>query len=131
MSSKEWWVYVLQSLQTRRSRKGAVLPGFFYVGATTDPLRRLRQHNGELSGGGKFTSRNRPHILKAVFGPYKNRSEAMKAERALKRGKRGINRTRWTPRDSKWCRGLGTEDPRVLQSRSGNADTGSLDESET
>jgi len=35
----------------------------------------------------------------------------MKAERALKRGKRGINRTKWTPADSKWCRGAGAQHP--------------------
>ena len=37
----------------------------------------------------------------------------MKAERALKKGKRGTARTKWTAQDSKWCRGLGTSDPRI------------------
>lgn len=38
----------------------------------------------------------------------------MKAEYALKHGKRGIARTQWTPEDSVWCRGLGPDDPWVL-----------------
>ena len=110
---KEWWVYVLQSQQVRYSNRGKPLPGFFYVGCTTDPLRRLRQHNGEIQGGAKWTSQYRPHKLKAIFGPYHGQSEALKAERALKKGKRGITRTLWTPQDSLWCRGLGVHDPRI------------------
>jgi len=111
--SNPWFVYVLQSLEERVGKRGQPLPGFHYVGATTDPLRRLREHNGELVGGGKYTSQHRPWELRAVFGPFKNQSEAMKAERALKKGKRGPARVAWSPSDSKWCRGLGPTDPRV------------------
>lgn len=109
-----WWVYVLQSLSPRVSRSGATLPGFHYVGCTTNPSRRLREHNGELKGRcGKYTAKHRPWRMRAIFGPYVNRSEAMKAERALKKGKRGPSRCLWSISDSHWCRGLGVLDPRV------------------
>lgn len=113
--ASEWFVYVIQSQQARFGKRGRPLPGFFYVGASTDPLRRLRQHNGEIRGGGKYTSKHRPFTLKAIFGPYPDQSSALKAERALKHGKRGEARLRWTPDDSPWCRGLGVLDPRVTQ----------------
>lgn len=111
--ANEWWIYVIQSLQVRVGKTGNALPGFHYVGATTDPKRRIRQHNGEIVGGARYTSKHRPWKLKAIFGPYANQSEALKAERALKKGKRGEARCQWTPLDSPWCRGLGTNDPRV------------------
>ena len=110
---REWFVYVIQSNQVRVGKRGNPLPGFHYVGATTDPLRRLRQHNGEIKGGGKYTAKHRDWELRAIWGPYPNQSSALKAERALKRGKRGVQRTLWTPEDSPWCKGLGTEDPRI------------------
>ena len=106
----KWSVYVMQSLKPRRGRRG-VLPGFFYVGCTTDPLRRLRQHNGEIKGGGKYTAKHRPWVLRAIHGPYKDRSEAQKAEYALKHGKRGKARLEWSEKDSPLCRGLGTGHP--------------------
>jgi structure-specific endonuclease subunit SLX1 len=108
-----WWVYVIQSEELRFNKRGSQLPGFHYVGSTTNPARRLRQHNGLVAGGGKYTSKHRPWRMKAIFGPYANRSEAMKAERALKRGKRGEARCQWSPSDSPWCRGAGVDDPRV------------------
>lgn len=110
---RDWWVYVLQSQQVRVGKRGQPLPGFFYVGCTTDLVRRLRQHNGHIKGGAKWTAKHRPWRMMAIHGPYANRSEAQKAERALKKGKRGRGRLAWSPEDSKWCRGLGVKDPRV------------------
>lgn len=110
-----WWVYVIQSTQPRVTKTGRAVPGFHYVGSTTDPARRLKQHNGEVKGGGKYTSKHRPWKMKAIYGPYNNRSDALKAEYALKKGKRGEARCHWSPEDSPWCRGLGTEDPRLTE----------------
>ena len=62
-------------------------------------------HNGLLPGGGKYTAKHRIWEMRCVYGPYIDRSEAMKAEYALKHGKRGVARTQWTVEDSHWCRG--------------------------
>jgi predicted GIY-YIG superfamily endonuclease len=109
----EWWVYVIQSQAPRFNKKGERLPGFYYVGSTTDYRRRLRQHNGEVKGGGKYTAQHRPWLPAALYGPYDSRSEALKAELMLKRTKRSTNRTKWSSRDSDLCRGLGANDPWV------------------
>ena len=42
---KKWYCYLLLSEDNKRT----------YVGATIDIHRRLRQHNGEISGGAKAT----------------------------------------------------------------------------
>lgn len=115
MSTSNWWVYVIQSLVPRTDRRGRALPGVCYVGSTTDFYRRLHQHNGMLRGGGKYTAKHRPWQLRALYGPYANRSEAFRAEMALKRGKRGESRCSWTVHDSPWCRGVGKMDPRVAE----------------
>lgn len=112
-TEKEWSVYVIQSTAPRYGKRGNPLPGFHYVGCTTDVLRRLKQHNGFLVGGGKYTARHKPWQLRCIHGPYFGQSEALKAERALKRGLRGTARCHWTPSDSPWCRGLGSADPRI------------------
>jgi len=116
----EWWVYVIQSQVPRFNKKHERLPGVFYVGSTTDPARRLREHNGLYANGkpgnpkgGKYTSKHRSWQMMALFGPYSGRSDAFKAEMALKRGKRGVGRIQWTPKNSPWCWGLGVLDPRI------------------
>lgn len=79
-----WWVYVLAS--TVRT--------VTYVGCTNDVARRVRQHNGELSGGARFTRNWRPWKLAITYGPFNGRGEAQRAERRVKR-LRGAERLRW------------------------------------
>ncbi len=45
----EWHVYVL------RCRDGSL-----YTGVTMDLTRRLREHNGEMKGGARYTRSRRP-----------------------------------------------------------------------
>ena len=50
-----------------------------YVGATIDPDRRLRQHNGELSGGAKATRGNKWE-RKCLVGQFENQHDALSFE---------------------------------------------------
>lgn len=52
---------------------------------SNDVARRLRQHNGELKGGARYTSRHRPWQIAMVIGPYTSRSEGCKVEWRAKR----------------------------------------------
>jgi putative endonuclease len=55
-----------------------------YCGITTDPERRLKQHNGELKGGSKYTRSRRPcHFI--LTKKAMNRSTALKEEYQFKR----------------------------------------------
>ena len=60
--------------------------GTFYTGWTTDPVRRVAQHNKGI--GAKYTSTRRP--VKLVYlETHPNRTDAMKRELAIKKMKRG------------------------------------------
>jgi len=107
-----FWVYVIQG-QPFVDRRGRQRPGRYYVGLTVSPARRLRQHNAEIVGGARATRSGRPWIPRALYGPYENRSEATKAERALKKAKRGAGRKCWLVEDSPLCRGEGANHPWV------------------
>ena len=67
-----WYVYLLQSTS-----------GATYVGATIDPDRRLRQHNGELSGGARATAIKRAKgevwTRRCFVGPFE-KIEALRFE---------------------------------------------------
>ena len=71
-----WFCYLLFSENTRRT----------YIGATVDMYRRLRQHNGELSGGAKRTSSGRPWQLVALV-TVGEKIPALKLEWQLKRAR--------------------------------------------
>jgi predicted GIY-YIG superfamily endonuclease len=81
MDCPSWFVYVLLSADKGRT----------YVGITTDVARRLRQHNGEIVGGAKYTRAHRPWRVEVQWGPFAGRSEAQVKEAKLKT-KRGKER---------------------------------------
>ena len=43
-----------------------------YVGSTNNLARRIRQHNGEISGGAKYTTSNKQDGLWLVYGTIDN-----------------------------------------------------------
>lgn len=55
--------------------------GTYYTGWTTDPERRLRQHN---AGSGSRYTRARAPVKLVYLEPQPDRSSAMKRERAIK-----------------------------------------------
>lgn len=86
----QWFVYVLLS----GGDGGAVAPRS-YVGISTDPERRLSQHNGELPGGAKSTRGGRPWRVGRVVGPYASRGRAQQVEASLKRLSGAERRLAW------------------------------------
>ena len=85
-----WCVYVIEHEPT----------GATYVGVSPDPVRRLRQHNGEIVGGAKYTTSKSAngvggwrHVC-LVHG-FREPREALQFEWAVKhvapRKTRGIN----------------------------------------
>jgi len=67
-----WYVYALRCADNS-----------IYCGITTDLKRRIKQHNGKLSGGAKYTRGRRPVVLLA-YTTRETRSEASKAECSFK-----------------------------------------------
>jgi len=58
--------------------------GTLYTGVAADLERRLRQHNGELAGGPKYTSGRRP--VKLLWSePAADRGVAQQREAFIKR----------------------------------------------
>lgn len=68
-----WHVYLLKCAD-----------GTYYCGVARDVAKRLKQHNGELAGGARFTSGRRPVTLLAA-APASTRSEAQRLESAIKK----------------------------------------------
>ena len=67
-----------------------------YVGMTNDFFHRLRQHNGELQGGAKYTScfgKDWYPIL--IIDGFQTMKEAMQCEWKLKRKKGLAQRVEW------------------------------------
>lgn len=71
-------VYVIRAAGTRS----------MYVGKTNDLTRRLRQHNGEISGGARATSRLSGWEYELVIDGFATDSHAMQAEWRVKRERR-------------------------------------------
>lgn len=55
-----------------------------YIGATVDPRKRLRQHNGELAGGARRTHNRGPWHFECVVSGFRTWREALQYEWAAK-----------------------------------------------
>lgn len=68
----EYFVYIMECAD-----------GSYYTGITNDLKKRLRQHNGEISGGAVYTSNKRP--VKLIHTEtYKTHLEAARREIQIK-----------------------------------------------
>jgi structure-specific endonuclease subunit SLX1 len=65
--------YLLRSLSPRH-------PHSTYIGFTTDPRNRIRQHNGEISAGARKTHAARPWEMVAVVTGFRSQIEALQFE---------------------------------------------------
>lgn len=65
--------YLLRSLHPQHPRST-------YVGFTVNPLRRIRQHNGEIQGGAYKTKGRRPWTFVALVHGFATQSEALQFE---------------------------------------------------
>ena len=74
------FVYLLQSTSS---------PAKTYIGVTNDIARRLRQHNGEIVGGARYTRRFRPWKFLALFA-MRSRREALQLEWRAKHTSRRV-----------------------------------------
>ena len=61
---------------------------FSYVGMTNDFLRRFRQHNKELKGGAKYTSRREGWYPICIIDGFETMKEACQCEWAVKHSKK-------------------------------------------
>ena len=55
-----------------------------YIGFTTNPNRRIRQHNKEIKGGAKYTSKYNNWKYLFLIGGFKTKQEALQCEWRLK-----------------------------------------------
>ena len=120
MMEKPWIFYIIKNKNCT------------YAGVSPDPVRRLRQHNGEIKGGAKYTTSKGPgweHIC--LVSGFHNKIQSMQFEWAVKhvrpRDAGGIknrisklytvlNKAQWTSKappastvtlELEWCMGMG------------------------
>lgn len=58
--------------------------GTYYTGSTTNLTKRLKQHNGHISGGAKYTRGRRPIILH-YWEKHETLQKAMQREYEIKK----------------------------------------------
>lgn len=72
-----WFCYILRCIDINHKN-------LTYNGKTNDLLRRIRQHNGEISGGAKATRGKKWEFYAIMFG-FPNESNCMSCEYKIKK----------------------------------------------
>ncbi len=70
----QWYCYILRSTVCNST----------YNGMTNDPTKRLRQHNGEIKGGAKMTSKYRPWEMYVLVTGFPNKCNTLSCEWRIK-----------------------------------------------
>lgn len=73
-----WVCYILFSKNPKHSRAT-------YNGATVNFQRRLRQHNGDIKGGAKYTRGKGPWEPLCIISGFHSKQEALQAEWRIKK----------------------------------------------
>lgn len=76
-----------------------------YVGITNNMARRLRQHNGELAGGAKYTTRRsakQPWSVACTVTGFRTKVEALQFEWALHHAQRTARRSFGAGLQGRW-----------------------------
>ena len=71
LAHRPWFCYMLVTVDGGRPKT--------YVGATVDPAHRLRQHNGELTGGARATH-GRQWVRRFLIGGFSDERTALRFE---------------------------------------------------
>ena len=77
-----------------------------YVGITNNHTRRIRQHNGEIVGGAKYTTSNKENGEWKYFGWIKTKENNLEKNRALsieKKIKLKSKKCKGTPIERRMC----------------------------
>lgn len=72
-----FWCYIIQNTEEKYKN-------YTYVGFTTNPARRLRQHNREIKGGAKATKLGGDWKFIALITGFKTNHNALSCEWKLK-----------------------------------------------
>ena len=72
-----WYCYIIKSTDPNNINKS-------YNGSTNNPIRRLRQHNGEITGGAYRTKIGRPWIYYALLKGLPNHINTLQCEYAIR-----------------------------------------------
>lgn len=85
-----WFCYILKSCDPNYEN-------LTYCGKTNDPFRRLRQHNGEISGGAKTTKKAQPWEMYVLIIGFKDEIDTLRFEWRIK------HPTKTRKRPHKYC----------------------------
>lgn len=70
---KTFYCYLIYSIKKKNSLN-------YYIGFTTNPIKRIRQHNGEILYGAKKTIKNRPWKYILIISGFINKIIALQFE---------------------------------------------------